>query len=125
MQPIQTVIVSLDSYPSRLNWHSSNPALTNREDSPVPCPLSTKILKRPSGRWRELLSGRLRLKARRSRNPKPVVLGCGFGPLRRCPARAYCVAARIQFTPVARVEKWFWRAMLGIGTGVVLYEILG
>ena len=75
-------------------------------------------------RWPRILVGRLILRACHLGKVKPEVSGCDCGPARRCPFQTYCMAARLERSTGARLEKWFWRVALGAGASLALYALL-
>lgn len=78
----------------------------------------------PNIRWPRVLAGRLILRACRSGNLKPAHPGCDCGPARRCPFQTYCMAAKMELTTGARLEKWFWRVIVGTTLSLAFYGLL-
>ena len=81
-------------------------------------------IRRTNIRWPTILIGRLILRACRLGSLKPEVPGCDCGPTRRCPLQTYCMAARMERTTGARLEKWFWRVIVGATVSLALYAML-
>ena len=75
-------------------------------------------------KWQKILLGRLATRACRSSRPKAGTSGCDCGPEGRCPLQSYCAAARLEATTGARLERWFWKVILGGSVGLGLYALL-
>ena len=81
-------------------------------------------VKLPHSKWQNILLGRLILRACRSGSVKPKHPGCDCGPARRCPLQTYCMAAKLEHTAAARLEKWFWRVIFGTAVSLALYAVV-
>ena len=50
--------------------------------------------------------------------------GCDCGPARPCPLKTYCMTAMLERTTAARLEKWFWKVIVGTTVSLALYAVL-
>ena len=75
-------------------------------------------------RWAGLLAGRLIQRVCRFGSLKPQAPECDCGPAKRCPLQTYCMAAKLERTTAARLERWFWGVVFGATISLALYVML-